>query len=154
MPRLAPSACSSFGACRALPLTNFGTVAFSSATATAAGHAGTISDPAWAATILAWYAEPTPAVLPDVGGGTPNAWGVRDLHGLVWEWIEDFSAALVSGNDRGDSRDMFCGGGSSRASDPTAYAAFMRMAYRSALRASYTTPNLGFRCAYDIVERP
>lgn len=107
-------------------------------------------DPAWAAQILAWYAEPTLAVLPDAGSGAPNAWGVRDLHGLVWEWIEDFSAALVSGDDRGDGRDMFCGGGSSRAADPTAYAAFMRLAYRSSLRASYTTPNLGFRCAYDV----
>lgn len=107
-------------------------------------------DPAWAAQILAWYAQPTPAVLPDVGHGATNAWGARDLHGLVWEWIEDFSAALVGGGDRGDSREMFCGGGSTRAVDSTAYAAFMRLAYRSSLRASYTTPNLGFRCAYDV----
>jgi hypothetical protein len=40
------------GRCRVLPLTNFGTVAFSNAAATAAGHTGTISDPAWAATAI------------------------------------------------------------------------------------------------------
>jgi len=48
----APSACSNFGRCRVLPLTNFGTVSFSNATATVAGHTGTISDPAWAATAI------------------------------------------------------------------------------------------------------
>lgn len=47
----APSACSGFG-CSPLPLTNFGTVGFSGASATGNGHAGAISDPAWAATAL------------------------------------------------------------------------------------------------------
>jgi hypothetical protein len=48
----APSACDNFGRCNVLPLTNFGTVTFSKASATAAGHTGTISDPAWAATAI------------------------------------------------------------------------------------------------------
>jgi hypothetical protein len=48
----APSACNGFGRCEPLPLTNFGTVAFSSASATAGGHTGTISDPGWAATAV------------------------------------------------------------------------------------------------------
>ena len=47
----APSACAGFG-CTPLPLTNFGTVGFTGANATGGGHAGTISDPAWAATAL------------------------------------------------------------------------------------------------------
>jgi hypothetical protein len=47
----APSSCDSRG-CQALPLANFGTVSFSRATATANGHAGTISDPAWLATAI------------------------------------------------------------------------------------------------------
>jgi formylglycine-generating enzyme required for sulfatase activity len=106
-------------------------------------------DPAWAAKILAWYARPTEAILPAVGTGRANAWGVRDLHGLVWEWIEDYSAALVAGDGRGDGREMFCGAGGATAADATGYATFMRLAYRSSLRASFTTPNLGFRCAYD-----
>jgi hypothetical protein len=48
----APSVCTSFGDCRPLPLTEFGTVAFTSVRATAAGHSGTITDPAWAATAI------------------------------------------------------------------------------------------------------
>lgn len=43
----APSGCGRYGGCRPLPLANFGTVSFSSASATAGGHTGSISDPAW-----------------------------------------------------------------------------------------------------------
>ena len=46
----APSTCGSRGGCTPLPLANFGTAAFTSATATGNGHTGTISDPAWTAT--------------------------------------------------------------------------------------------------------
>jgi formylglycine-generating enzyme required for sulfatase activity len=104
------------------------------------------TDQAVTARILAWYAQPTPAVLPDVGGA-PNAWGVRDLHGLVWEWVEDFNAALISADSRDASLQM-CGAGAANKS-PDAYAAFLRTAFRSSLDARFTTPSLGFRCAYD-----
>ncbi len=43
----APSACDGSGSCQPLPLADFGTVQFTSATATANGHTGTISDPNW-----------------------------------------------------------------------------------------------------------
>jgi hypothetical protein len=45
----APSACDGSGSCQPLPLADFGTVQFTSATATANGHTGTISDPNWSA---------------------------------------------------------------------------------------------------------
>ena len=109
-------------------------------------------DPTFLGRLRDGYARPTPAVLPAVGGGRPNAWGVEDLHGLVWEWTLDFNSALVSGESRGDAsleRSLYCGSGASNAADFTDYAAFMRFAYRSSLEASYTTANLGFRCACD-----
>jgi formylglycine-generating enzyme required for sulfatase activity len=98
--------------------------------------------------ILAWYTEVAPAVLPDVGGPT-NAWGARNLHGLVWEWIEDFNSALVSADSRTPGRQEFCGGAAAASKDPSAYATFMRIAFRSSLEARFTTAMLGFRCAYD-----
>jgi hypothetical protein len=45
----APSACDGSGSCQTLPLADFGTVQFTSATATANGHTGTVSDPNWSA---------------------------------------------------------------------------------------------------------
>lgn len=102
------------------------------------------ADPAFERRILAWYAAPMPARLPDVGGPA-NAWGVRDLHGLVWEWIEDFTASFAGG----DPGAAGCAAEALAAKDPRDYASFMRRAYRSALEASYTTASLGFRCAYD-----
>jgi hypothetical protein len=45
----APSACDGSGSCQTLPLSDFGSVQFNSATATANGHTGTISDPNWTA---------------------------------------------------------------------------------------------------------
>ncbi len=45
----APSTCTANGRCRAVPLTQFGSVNFTNATAIADGHPGTISDPAWVA---------------------------------------------------------------------------------------------------------
>ncbi len=45
----APSSCDQTGSCQPLPLTDFGTVTFTGASATAAGHTGTISDSNWSA---------------------------------------------------------------------------------------------------------
>jgi formylglycine-generating enzyme required for sulfatase activity len=91
-----------------------------------------------------------PAVLADVSTARPNFHGARGLHGLVWEWVDDFNTAMVTGESRGDSgleRDLFCGSGSVGARDTGNYAAFMRQALRSSLKANNTTTSLGFRCA-------
>jgi formylglycine-generating enzyme required for sulfatase activity len=105
------------------------------------------------ARILAWYAQLAPRVLPDVGQHTDPS-GISDLHGLIWEWIEDFNAALVSADPRNPARDLFCGGAAAASTDPTAYATFLRLAFRSSLEARYTTALLGFRCAYDSESAP
>lgn len=106
-------------------------------------------DPAFQEAIVAWYTEVAPATLPDVGR-TTNAWGAQDLHGLVWEWIEDFNASLVSDDSRTPNRSVFCGAAGATSRDPSAYATFMRVVFRSSLSASFTTSALGFRCAYDL----
>ena len=98
----------------------------------------------------AWYAEPSVAVLPAVGTAPPNVYGVRDLHGLVWEWVEDYSALLVSADNReqGDPDELrFCGAGAISVSDRENYAMLMRVAMLSALEGADATANVGFRCA-------
>ena len=103
--------------------------------------------------MAAWFSRPTDQSQPVVMSDAPNLLGVHDLFGVVWEWVEDFNEALVTGESRGDSgleRNLFCGAGSVGARDKTDYAAFMRAGYRSSLRAAYGVPNLGFRCVYDL----
>lgn len=105
--------------------------------------------------ILSWYAKPATAVLPNVGQSPANFWKIQDLHGLVWEWTQDFNTALVTGESRGDSsldQGLFCGSAAAGSADPSDYAAFMRYGFRSSLKAPYTLGNLGFRCAQDSLE--
>ena len=107
------------------------------------------SDPAWLARILGWYARPASAALPAVGSSSPNLYGVRDLHGLVWEWVDDFNALLVNADSRsGDDPDKlkFCGAGAINLQDKQNYAVLMRIALLSSLNASDSTSSLGFRC--------
>jgi formylglycine-generating enzyme required for sulfatase activity len=106
--------------------------------------------------ILSWYSRPGTEPLRAVGREAPNAYGLHDLHGLIWEWTLDFNSTLVSteNRDSGAKDDpLFCGSGSQGAADPGDYATFMRYALRNSLKASYTTGTLGFRCAKEM-EKP
>jgi len=110
-------------------------------------------EPGYMTAALGWFAKPTTTPLPPVGTGRPNFFGARDMLTLVWEWVDDFNTALVTGESRADSgldRALFCGGGAVGARDLTNYPAFMRAGMRSSLRASYVVPNLGFRCAKSL----
>jgi formylglycine-generating enzyme required for sulfatase activity len=111
------------------------------------------NDLKWKQTILNWYAKPTSPTMAEVGTSKANYWGVRDLHGLIWEWILDFNSTMFSVDNRGEGdgdKATFCGSGSLKASDKQNYASFMRFAFRSSLEAKYTTSTLGFRCAKDL----
>lgn len=110
------------------------------------------NDPAWQQRIIAWYSRPATATLPDVGGTAANVYGVQDLHGLVWEWVEDLAAMMVSGDnrDQGDPDIMkFCGSGALTMEEKENYTTLMRIAMLSSMKASYTSATMGFRCAAD-----
>jgi formylglycine-generating enzyme required for sulfatase activity len=106
-------------------------------------------DPAWRRRILSWYERPAASSL-DAVGGEPNAFGVRNMHGLVWEWVDDFNALFIAGDSRtqGDPDLLkFCGAGAINIIDKDSYAIVMRIALLSSLNAADTTQSLGFRCA-------
>jgi len=105
-------------------------------------------DPAWRAQILNWYARPATQALPAVGRQT-NLHGVADLHGVVWEWVDDFNALLVSADSRSASdpdKLKFCGAGAISLQQRENYAVLMRVALLSSLQATDSTSTLGFRC--------
>jgi formylglycine-generating enzyme required for sulfatase activity len=109
-------------------------------------------DPRWRQRILDWYARPAGAALPDVGRNAPNYYGIRDVHGLVWEWVQDLGSMLVSSDNReqGDpDTQRFCGSGALTLEQKENYAMLMRVATLSSMKASYTSNSMGFRCATD-----
>lgn len=125
------------------------------AAAADATRADARSDPHWRAALLDWYAVPAGGSLPEVGHGVANIWGVHDLHGLIWEWVDDHAALMVSGDNReqGDPDLLaFCGAGAASLQNRDNYAVLMRVAMLSALKAADTTRRLGFRCAKDGLE--
>jgi sulfatase modifying factor 1 len=93
-----------------------------------------------------------PRVLPAVERAETNAFGVRGMHDLGWEWTDDFpgapdvhehhAAAMKEG-----AHDMYCASAAIGALDPTNYAAFLRFAVRGALAPTSSMGTLGFRCA-------
>ncbi len=106
-------------------------------------------DPIWREKILNWYAQTSSHTLASVGG-QPNVYGVRDVHGLIWEWVDDFNALLVAEDSRDQNdpdRLKFCGAGALNLRDRDNYAVLMRVAMLSALKANNVTQSLGFRCA-------
>jgi formylglycine-generating enzyme required for sulfatase activity len=99
--------------------------------------------------LLRMYTSRGPVPGP-VGSTFRNAYGVSDLHGLVWEWTEDFNSLLVSDDSRatsGRDHQLFCAAGVIGATDPSNYPAFLRYGFRAALEGRTTTGGLGFRCA-------
>lgn len=104
----------------------------------------------WRQDILSWYSQTGGDQIADVRSEPANYYQVFDTHKLVWEWVDDFNAFLVSGDNReqgGADQLQFCGAGAISMEEKENYAILMRVAMLSSLEARYTTRNLGFRCA-------
>lgn len=102
--------------------------------------------------ILSWYGKPNEA-LGEIAKSSANKFGVHDMHGLVWEWVEDYASVIVKADSRSDNNSegkLFCGGGALGAASTEEYTTFMRFAFRSSLKGNYVTENLGFRCGKDL----
>ena len=114
-------------------------------------------DPAWRQQILDWYSTSARGALPAAGASPANYFGIRDLHGVAWEWVEDAGSMMVSNDSReqGDpNRDRFCGSGALSLEQKENYAMMMRIAMLSSMKASYSSSTMGFRCASGAGARP
>jgi len=119
-----------------------------------ATHADARNDPAWRAQILGWYSQPSSQRQLQVGAA-PNFYGAQNMHGLIWEWVDDFNALLVSADSRnqGDPDQLqYCGAGAISLQDRENFAILMRVALLSSLSGADSTKDLGFRCARSPVQ--
>jgi sulfatase modifying factor 1 len=111
------------------------------------------ADIAWRQQTLNLYHRTGRGTLPNVGSTPANVYGVRDLHGVAWEWVDDVSALLVSADNREQSEPnalRFCGAGALTMEQKENYAIVMRIALLSSMQAQYTNALMGFRCVTEI----
>jgi formylglycine-generating enzyme required for sulfatase activity/cytochrome oxidase Cu insertion factor (SCO1/SenC/PrrC family) len=109
-------------------------------------------DPEWQQVVLSWYSRSASPALAEVGRSQANFYGVQDMHGLVWEWVDDFGGMLVAGDNRQQSDPdslRFCGPGALTMEQKENYPTLMRIALLSSMKARYTGGAMGFRCAKE-----
>ena len=100
-----------------------------------------------------WYSENSGRKTHPVGQKKPNAWGLYDMYGNVYEWVEDdwhgrYDGAADDGSawiyqPRGSARDIRGGGWVSDAF-------FCRSAGRRRARPNYRLSMIGFRLARSV----
>lgn len=86
-----------------------------------------------------------------VGRFAPNAWGLYDMHGNVWEWVEDryhpsYNGAPSDGrawSSGGDASRVLRGGSWTNGPDS------LRVSFRNWIQANNRDVNFGFRLAED-----
>jgi formylglycine-generating enzyme len=116
------------------------------------------ADPRHRARLLAQYAARPATRFPAAISGTANVYGVRGLHGSVWELTRDVGLPAPTPHDhaaharhapttRADAQRVGCASAALGAADPTDYPAFLRAAVRAGLTPRTTLGGLGFRCA-------
>ncbi|MDR1921074.1 MAG: formylglycine-generating enzyme family protein [Candidatus Adiutrix sp.] len=116
-----------------------------------AARAGTTStysfgDDAEALGRYAWYGENSGGTTHPVGQKEPNAWGLYDMHGNVWEWVQDWYDDY-SGSPATDP--LGASSGSSRVFRGGDNAWSCRSAFRSGDTPDARYDYLGFRLAFS-----
>ncbi len=82
-----------------------------------------------------------------------DVYGVRQMHGALWEWVEDYQALFAPSADPRDpgtgSQLGTCGGAALAFRDRTDFTMMMRIAALSSLLPDQSSAAVSFRCVRD-----
>jgi len=99
---------------------------------------------------IGWYSANSGGKTHEVMQKQPNAWGLYDMLGDVWQWTADWYSTRYSGNAETDPHGSESGQyralrGGSWYFDP----AYLRASFRSWLVPEFRLYDIGFRCLGD-----
>lgn len=103
---------------------------------------------------FAWFEGSSVFERCPVGTKYPNPWGIHDMHGSLWEWVEDWYGPYEAGPQRDPTgpstgRTHVLRGGAFF--DPPWY---LRSASRFGSEPKNVDSHPGFRCAWSLDRRP